>query len=38
MAELMSDPDKGRVNRAMEAVFGMKKLDIAAIKAAADAG
>jgi predicted 3-demethylubiquinone-9 3-methyltransferase (glyoxalase superfamily) len=38
MADFMSDPDKGRVNRAMEAVFGMKKLDIAAIQAAADAG
>jgi len=36
MAEMMSDPDKARVNRAMAAVFGMKKLDIAAIQAAAD--
>jgi predicted 3-demethylubiquinone-9 3-methyltransferase (glyoxalase superfamily) len=37
MAEFMSDPDKGRVNRAMEAMFGMKKIDVAALYAAADA-
>jgi predicted 3-demethylubiquinone-9 3-methyltransferase (glyoxalase superfamily) len=36
MADLMNDPDKGRGERAMRAVFGMKKLDIAAIYAAAD--
>jgi predicted 3-demethylubiquinone-9 3-methyltransferase (glyoxalase superfamily) len=34
--ELMNDPDRSRVDRAMRAVFGMKKLDIAAIYAAAD--
>jgi len=36
MAELMTDPDKGRSRRAMEAMFGMKKLDLAALYAAAD--
>jgi predicted 3-demethylubiquinone-9 3-methyltransferase (glyoxalase superfamily) len=34
--DLLNDPDKGRVQRAMTAMFGMKKLDIAAIYAAAD--
>jgi len=33
---LMNDPDRARVDRAMQAVLGMKKLDIAAINAAAD--
>ncbi len=37
-AELMCDPDEGRRDRAMRAVFGMKKLDVAAIYAAADQG
>ncbi|MYV56432.1 VOC family protein [Streptomyces sp. SID3212] len=36
MAELMSDPDQARTQRAMKAMFGMKKLDIAALYAAAD--
>jgi predicted 3-demethylubiquinone-9 3-methyltransferase (glyoxalase superfamily) len=36
MADLLNDPDKGRGERAMQAVFGMKKLDMAAIYAAAD--
>ena len=36
MAELMNDPDPGRTQRAMQAMFGMKKLDIAALRAAAD--
>ncbi|MFJ2648094.1 VOC family protein [Streptomyces sp. NPDC087420] len=36
MAELMSDPDQSRAQRAMKAMFGMKKLDIAALYAAAD--
>jgi len=36
--ELFSDPDKGRATRAMQAMFGMKKLDLAAMQAAADAG
>jgi predicted 3-demethylubiquinone-9 3-methyltransferase (glyoxalase superfamily) len=35
--ELMKDDDPGRADRAMRALFGMKKIDIAAIKAAADA-
>ena len=35
-AELMCDPDEARRDRAMRAVLGMKKLDIAAIYAAAD--
>ena len=36
MDELFSDPDPSRAGRAMQAMFGMKKLDIAALKAAAD--
>ena len=35
-AELLNDPDKERAQRAMTAMFGMKKLDIAALQAAAD--
>jgi predicted 3-demethylubiquinone-9 3-methyltransferase (glyoxalase superfamily) len=34
--ELANDPDRGRATRAMRALLGMKKLDIAAIEAAAD--
>jgi predicted 3-demethylubiquinone-9 3-methyltransferase (glyoxalase superfamily) len=34
--EIMSDPDPARVQRAMEAMFQMKKLDVAALRAAAD--
>jgi predicted 3-demethylubiquinone-9 3-methyltransferase (glyoxalase superfamily) len=34
--ELVSDPDKERASRAMTAMFGMKKLDLAALRAAAD--
>ena len=34
--KMLTDPDKGRVQRAMDAMMGMKKLDIAALKAAAD--
>jgi predicted 3-demethylubiquinone-9 3-methyltransferase (glyoxalase superfamily) len=37
MDELFSDPDSGRARRAMEAMFGMRKLDLAALRAAADA-
>ena len=33
---LMNDPDKDRVERAMQAMFQMQKLDIAALQAAAD--
>ena len=36
--ELMNDPDEGRAQRRVEAMLGMKKIDIAAIEAAADAG
>jgi predicted 3-demethylubiquinone-9 3-methyltransferase (glyoxalase superfamily) len=34
--ELLRDPDEGRRQRAMQAVLGMKKIDVAAIYAAAD--
>ena len=36
MNELLNDPDPARASRAMAAVYGMKKLDLAAIRAAAD--
>ena len=36
MEELLNDPDKGRAQRAMKAMLGMKKLDVAALYAAAD--
>jgi predicted 3-demethylubiquinone-9 3-methyltransferase (glyoxalase superfamily) len=36
MAEALNDPDTARANRAMTAMFGMKKIDMAALKAAAD--
>ena len=36
MDELFADPDQSRATRAMTAMFGMHKLDIAALKAAAD--
>lgn len=36
MEELFADPDPSRATRAMQAMLGMKKLDIAALKAAAD--
>lgn len=34
--ELLADPDPGRAQRAMQAMLGMQKLDIAALKSAAD--
>ena len=34
--ELLSDPDRGRATRAMQAMMKMKKLDIAELKRAAD--
>lgn len=37
MNELLSDPDSGRAERAMKAMLAMQKIDLAAIKAAADA-
>ncbi len=33
---LLSDPDPGRAGRAMQAMMGMSKLDLAAMRAAAD--
>ena len=36
MIELLNDPDKGRATRAMEAMLGMRKIDLAAVQAAAD--
>ena len=37
MYKLLTDPDAGRSERAMKAMLGMQKIDLAAIKAAADA-
>ena len=36
MDELFSDPDPARAQRAMQAMFEMKKLDLAALRRAAD--
>jgi predicted 3-demethylubiquinone-9 3-methyltransferase (glyoxalase superfamily) len=36
MAEMFADPDPGRAERAMRAMLGMRKIDIAAIRTAAD--
>jgi predicted 3-demethylubiquinone-9 3-methyltransferase (glyoxalase superfamily) len=36
MSELIKDPDEARAQRAMAAMLGMKKLDVAALVAAAD--
>jgi predicted 3-demethylubiquinone-9 3-methyltransferase (glyoxalase superfamily) len=36
MAELFNDPDKSRASRAMKAMMSMKKIDLAALQAAAD--
>jgi predicted 3-demethylubiquinone-9 3-methyltransferase (glyoxalase superfamily) len=36
MEELFADPDPTRAERAMQAMFAMKKLDIAALRSAAD--
>ena len=38
LVELLADPDAARAQRAMQAMLGMKKLDVAALEAAADAG
>jgi predicted 3-demethylubiquinone-9 3-methyltransferase (glyoxalase superfamily) len=35
-AELLNDPDPARAQRAMNAVLGMQKIDVAAVYAAAD--
>jgi predicted 3-demethylubiquinone-9 3-methyltransferase (glyoxalase superfamily) len=37
MLDLLHGPDEARGQRAMKAMFEMKKLDIAALRAAADA-
>lgn len=37
LAELLNDPDTGRAERAMRAMLGMSKIDLAALSAAADA-
>jgi predicted 3-demethylubiquinone-9 3-methyltransferase (glyoxalase superfamily) len=36
LTELLTDPDRERAGRAMQAMLGMSKLDIAALEAAAD--
>jgi predicted 3-demethylubiquinone-9 3-methyltransferase (glyoxalase superfamily) len=36
MEELFADPDRGRAERAMKAMLQMKKLDVAALRRAAD--
>ena len=36
MDELFADADPGRAQRAMQAMLGMKKLDVAALRSAAD--
>jgi predicted 3-demethylubiquinone-9 3-methyltransferase (glyoxalase superfamily) len=36
LIEMLDDPDTGRAQRAMQAMLGMKKIDIAALQAAAD--
>src|SRR3954471_7460900 len=36
MEEMFADPDPGRAERAMRAMLGMRKIDIAALHAAAD--
>jgi predicted 3-demethylubiquinone-9 3-methyltransferase (glyoxalase superfamily) len=36
MEELFADADPGRAERAMQAMFGMTKLDLAALRSAAD--
>ena len=36
MAEVLNDPDQERAQRAMRAMLGMKKIDVAALRAAAD--
>ena len=36
MVEVLNDPDQRRGQRAMQAMLGMKKIDVAALRAAAD--
>ena len=37
MVEMLNDPDQARAQRAMKAMLGMKKIDLAALQAAFDA-
>ncbi|MCX4586307.1 VOC family protein [Streptomyces sp. NBC_01481] len=37
LGELLTDPDQGRAQRAMKAMLGMKKIDVAELYRAADA-
>ena len=37
MLEILGDPDRARAQRAMQAMFQMKKLDLAKLREAADA-
>jgi len=36
MAEVFADPDPQRAQRAMQAMLGMSKIDVAALSSAAD--
>ena len=36
MAEMLNDPDRQRATRAMQAMLGMGKIDVAALRSAAD--
>jgi predicted 3-demethylubiquinone-9 3-methyltransferase (glyoxalase superfamily) len=38
LQELLGDPDPDRAQRAMKAMLGMRKIDIEAMRQAADAG
>ncbi len=38
MAEVLNQPDQERAQRAMKAMLGMRKIDMAALQAAADGG
>ena len=38
MGEIMTNPDPVKANKAMQAMLGMSKLDVAALRAVADAG
>lgn len=38
MTEMLNDPDRAKVDRVSAAVFGMKKIDLAALEAAAAGG
>ena len=38
LGQVLSNPDPGRARKAMQAMMGMKKLDLAAMRAAAEGG